>query len=260
MRKLLVFTLLLFLLSACESPPKGPLNESLTTKENIIALLENNGGCELPCFWGIIPGKTSWSDASYWLQDITNIYEDQVFYEDGNLPAYLLAFTLNDAKPYHQFSFIPTVGDEKIQRIYVKVQDTPEIISKYWQKYSLREMFFHLGKPDKAFFSICSEYSHPCFDGLLIYEKEKIALGFFGENLPENKVCPQLSEGGDITSISFSNVGQQSELDTLPPNWVSSEVKEYWTPIKDVLGIDENEFYERVLSDSPACFPVITTK
>src|SRR5688572_13990138 len=26
-------------------------------------LLENNAGCKLPCWWGITPGKTTWSEA-----------------------------------------------------------------------------------------------------------------------------------------------------------------------------------------------------
>ena len=25
-------------------------------------MLQTNGGCELPCWWGIIPGKTSWKE------------------------------------------------------------------------------------------------------------------------------------------------------------------------------------------------------
>jgi hypothetical protein len=30
-------------------------------------LMENNGGCRLPCLWGIVPGETSWDEASQFL-------------------------------------------------------------------------------------------------------------------------------------------------------------------------------------------------
>jgi hypothetical protein len=31
-------------------------------------LLENNGGCKLPCWWGITPGKTTWAEAHLFLE------------------------------------------------------------------------------------------------------------------------------------------------------------------------------------------------
>lgn len=34
-------------------------------------LLENNAGCRLPCFWGIIPGKTTWQEAQNFLETFT---------------------------------------------------------------------------------------------------------------------------------------------------------------------------------------------
>ncbi len=40
-------------------------------------LLENNAGCKLPCLWGTTPGKTSWQDASHFLETFTNIYRDE---------------------------------------------------------------------------------------------------------------------------------------------------------------------------------------
>jgi len=34
-------------------------------------LLENNGRCELPCWWGIIPGKTTWAEARSFLESFS---------------------------------------------------------------------------------------------------------------------------------------------------------------------------------------------
>lgn len=37
-------------------------------QELILDLLQNNGGCKLPCWWGITPGKTSWEEAKSFLE------------------------------------------------------------------------------------------------------------------------------------------------------------------------------------------------
>jgi hypothetical protein len=40
-------------------------------------LLENNGGCKLPCWWGIVPGETDWSSAKQCLSQFTTVGEGQ---------------------------------------------------------------------------------------------------------------------------------------------------------------------------------------
>jgi hypothetical protein len=36
-------------------------------------LLQNNAGCQLPCWWGITPGKTTWRDAEGFLKAFTEL-------------------------------------------------------------------------------------------------------------------------------------------------------------------------------------------
>ena len=40
----------------------------------VLDLLENNGGCLLPCWWGIVPGQTTWEEAHDLLMPITFDY------------------------------------------------------------------------------------------------------------------------------------------------------------------------------------------
>ncbi len=46
-------------------PPDEALNK-------ILNLLANNGGCKLPCFWGIIPGETTSQDAYNFLKSLSS--------------------------------------------------------------------------------------------------------------------------------------------------------------------------------------------
>lgn len=41
------------------------------TKKIVRDLLENNAGCQLPCWWGITPGKTTWSEARQILEQVS---------------------------------------------------------------------------------------------------------------------------------------------------------------------------------------------
>jgi hypothetical protein len=41
-------------------------------KSKVAYLLETNGNCSLPCWWGITPGRTSWSEAESYLATIAN--------------------------------------------------------------------------------------------------------------------------------------------------------------------------------------------
>jgi hypothetical protein len=59
--------------------PRQPINTPSEKEKDKIALelLETNNGCELPCWWGIIPNKTRWSDAQVFLKPFSTIYERQ---------------------------------------------------------------------------------------------------------------------------------------------------------------------------------------
>ncbi len=45
------------------------------TEEQLMMLVyETNGGCDLPCYWGITPGKTSWESAAESLSSIGELF------------------------------------------------------------------------------------------------------------------------------------------------------------------------------------------
>jgi len=45
-----------------------PTLTSDKAKELVMELLKSNAGCKLPCWWGIIPGKTTWTEARRFLE------------------------------------------------------------------------------------------------------------------------------------------------------------------------------------------------
>ena len=57
--------------------PRQPINTPVEKDKDKIALelLETNNDCELPCWWGIIPNKTRWTDAEVFLKLFSKISE-----------------------------------------------------------------------------------------------------------------------------------------------------------------------------------------
>jgi hypothetical protein len=246
----------------------GCASLELPPRDQVIELLQTNGGCELPCFWGIKVGETKWEGAKLWLSKLTKIYDDESFYSDGDggYPAYNMTFILRDETPTRyevppqSFVVVSTIGEDRIQRLVFSpvgsIGDV-EFLPEYIQNYSLEKIFKQLGKPDSVFIYICEKYKDPCFIMVVLYDKQKIAIDITGEDLPDNKVCPKIGEGGNLTAMNISIANPDSDLDLIPPSLVINPFLDDWKLVKDVLGIDENEFFRRVLAESPACFDLI---
>ena len=51
------------------TPSQNPTMAPEDAMEFVLELMENNGGCHLPCWWGqIVPGVTRWEDAKSFLE------------------------------------------------------------------------------------------------------------------------------------------------------------------------------------------------
>lgn len=66
-----------------------PTLNSTVGFNTLMSYYENNGGCQLPCWWGITPGKTTWDEARSKLSIISS--EMGPFIKAG-LPAYDYSF------------------------------------------------------------------------------------------------------------------------------------------------------------------------
>jgi hypothetical protein len=55
-------------LTPVPSPTQLPTLPPEQVQALILDLLKNNGGCKLPCWWGITPGKTTWQEAQSFLE------------------------------------------------------------------------------------------------------------------------------------------------------------------------------------------------
>jgi len=227
-------------------------------QHRLLDLLSTNGGCDLPCFWGVTPGQTAWGDMSALLQSFNRLYENET--QDSGWPIYTVALDVRTPTRGVLFSLQVTVGDGLVQRIltYNEAHDLPSFYS-YWSRYSMRAMLQQLGPPDRVYVHVVSdEYGpSPYYSLLVIDEEDKSAIWLEGDRTRENELCPQFDDGDDVTNLRISLANPAGSIEILPSAWIQETDSEFWRPIDQVLGIDAHSFYERMLSETPACFALV---
>ena len=229
-------------------------------QERLLDLLSTNGGCSLPCFLGVTPGRTSWDDMVTLLQPLNEVHPGSEQFLDNGWPYYSVPLTVLTPSGGILFALHVTVGEELVQRIhlYIEANDLPSFYS-YWSRYSLRSMLQQLGAPDRVYvYVVPAVYGSPGYSFLVIDEDDKTAIWLTGDRAREDRLCPQFGDGDEITNLEISIANPASEMEILPSAWIPETETEFWHPIDQVLGIDAQSFYERMLSQTPACFALVS--
>jgi hypothetical protein len=138
----------------------------------LLDLLQNNSACRLPCWWGIIPGETSWETArSIFSPSASKI---EVVGVENQFIAYAFFYTLPEdiAPAYLEIRF--TVIDGTIQRIYSHGFDG-------LTTYNLSSFLATYGPPDEIWVHTYHSYlgASPPFAMLLFYPKQGILAYYY---------------------------------------------------------------------------------
>jgi hypothetical protein len=82
---------------------------TLEVQKTVTAFYENNGGCELPCWWGITPGKTTWLEARAKLSPLaTELGPYKIGKKEATAYVYHFPFPLR-FHPYNLVDFGPLI-------------------------------------------------------------------------------------------------------------------------------------------------------
>lgn len=133
----------------------SPMIDQEKRLTNLLDLLNTNGGCDLPCWWGISPGQSSWSGAQQFLLSIgANIYSN---FEFGKLIHATPNFNepvikISDNQPGTNDNKIYFVEKDKIiEQIYVNADGwtNPKVFQSHWRSYMPRQILEKYGLPDR---------------------------------------------------------------------------------------------------------------
>lgn len=166
-----------------------------SAEEQVLWLYETNNGCQLPCWWGIVPGETDWQTARAFLRRF-----DQDIYRN-DLPSGEIFFAVDVPLPTEVFSENRTelgilVANDVVQGMQaaVSIGDTPP---GFLELYTLSTFLTAYGQPSEVWLST---YHKPFendslpFDMLLFYPQQGI-MALFNDNAILDgslvKGCPQ---------------------------------------------------------------------
>ncbi len=199
-------------------------------------LLLNNGGCRLPCWWGIYPGITKWETARQFLESFDSV----IFHNEKLSEIYSVEYGIVQQGSYYG-SAEYYVKDGII--ISIVVDSTRTLLG-----YQLNKALQNYGEPDEITiftypdylshgqlpFYIQLKYLNDKFTTLYIFDAEKV-----GENI---QVCPNKQSKGPW--IFLGEPRDPAEILIFP-----------YQPIGTTTEISVTDFYQTYLdSNSIFCF------
>jgi hypothetical protein len=173
-----------------------PTLTTLKAQQTVTSFYDNNGECEMPCWWGITPGKTTWQEARAKLSPLAT---EKGPYQMGKRGAYAYYYYVPFPMGFHPSTLIDYGPMVIIQKgiVYAVGINSAEI--KRGQDTSLVGLLKVLGVPDEIWINMQS-YSpdnKPEYELDLFYANKGVLLSRFGTGfLSKNTVlfCPQMPE------------------------------------------------------------------
>ena len=221
------------------------------TQRKIVALL-NMKNCKLPCYMGITPGVTAWNNAKMQLDASGAVYQGPGK-NDGLVTSYGYAMysgSINSANKSSDslFDLLLWVDSNGIvQKMFANflTNDVGHILSEYWIKNSPKNVFSQIGIPDAIYSPISGG------DLALVYQNRGV-VGIYDSFWIQNFLCP--GSETHLSRMRFMLTNTASPLDLYSPEQDVTQLPSLWVPIEQRMNVSAKQFYDKVLSDSSACF------
>jgi hypothetical protein len=222
-------------LAATEVRPTLTISDSLT---NILSLMENNGDCELPCVWGIEPGKTKLDDARQYFEHLG--WKGSISPNMPQGPVYdTLAF---DAGGPEFFRLVKYLSPQNIivnlaepDRVWINLATNLEIIYPEITEFGI---YFYYKTPNILLHYIGSAKKH----------------GASYRICPKNPFLESVDYGpneGNVSIYTANSAEVRSPESLIEP---FGKFGGMYT-VDEALGISPEEFYKQLIeTKDPVCF------
>lgn len=164
------------------------------SKEQITALINNNGNCQLPCWWGIIPGESFWTDVEPYLKTLADdivLVNGQILHKYGEkipVDVYIFIKKLDDYSENVRVAF--AVNPEGLIEEIAANEPLTQV------NFTISQLLNEYGKPEDVKINLTTEFAEGgvYYWIALLYPEEGFGAFFKGEGEEmENKmrVCPE---------------------------------------------------------------------
>lgn len=202
----------------------------------IRALLETNGGCELPCWWGAIPGETTWADHMPFLASFADATSGAPSYEFD-----FLYKSVPEGDTFQIYSFY-AIRDGIIEGI---TSNDP-----FTDRYRLPQLLAKFGPPDEVWvFTDSNSYGGGPFYVNLVYDMGIIALyGAFTAAQQGDKIFACI---GDTSPSLILGEANSTFIENQKERWLTGLP---YRPVEEALGMTVDEFHAHYSDTaSPVC-------
>ncbi len=236
---------------------------TLTAQEResyVRELLQTNAGCELPCWWGIVPGKTKWEDARKMLEHL-GVRISSKAEPDGSIFHGTGGFDFEDEKVYNNIGFLERDG--VVDSIYIWSDSgmNEGAFQSLWKHYDPQLVIPAFGVPSRVWLTTSTiKEGNKGITGYILkifYDHLGFVVRYDGGVIhsPIYHICPRFddpSEGISQISMLLQSPDNQSPLDRIDQG---NLIDKYTRTIEDATGLSLEEFYQLFTQeDKPACF------
>lgn len=234
------------------TPTRTPTRIPVLKGEEALAYIESyykdNGGCELPCWWGLTPGVSTEDDVFSLLSrlDRPNIEEH------NNLNQYSYSFEapFNEDFPYYDYSYIYIwMLDGKVIFISVNSLDVSESFD-----FSLSGILKTFGTPSEIWIKpIVYDWESPYYRFDVLFSEQGINLVFGGDFFVDNKELRICLDSGSkdypylppwLLLFSKENINSFNDITELIGPF---EPNEYYLLDDIAFGYSVSDFYDQFI-------------
>lgn len=208
-------------------------------------LMSNNGGCELPCWWGITPGETTEQSAQ---NQFVRWGIDQ-WYPSGSYRLVGLGYAYPNSSYYIPETAVKFWVDKRIvEFIHVSVQHPTQGVEmefyRDWQYFQVDKILNRFGLPNYLGLNAgIPEAGVKSYILHFFYPNHGIEISYVIESeLLDNgqrQICFEFSKYKFITL----NLYQPGRLDNIPEQIIPNHLENY-TSLEEVTGLTIEGFYE----------------
>lgn len=259
MKKVISILTCVFLFIGCTpAVTLAPLEREQFVRDS----LSENSDCRLPCWWGIIPGETTWNDTEKLLQHLG--------VRIGSVPGYgphtILhgtgGFDFEGISIENGFSFEETNGVIDAILINSDGYNKLEEFQSLWRNYSPKKILEVYGVPDRIWLNVTEAYALARGYHLwLFYDELGFMIRYPGDvmDAPTLHICPVLE------SMRAIDLSLQAPNNRLPLERFDALLEDIRLQtatgrtrvlhsIQEATGLDEKQFYDVFMQEDPICF------
>ena len=233
----------------------------------IAEMLASGGGCELPCWWNVTPGETSWRDTDRFFTE----RGIRVWEASGKLGLHYTSGSYRGGEGYvdmmrvdfHQEDGIVQSIDARNETYYTPLQDS---FTALWQRYALQPVLSRHGVPSQVYFNFSvgapcvGTGNFPDYGMWVAYEDRGFAIRYSGLLLYDHEkwlVCPVLGHLKDIQIRTQSLDVDTDLVDLSTEVYDSSGEFSVYGSLLDLAGMSTSMFYDIFSQPQPrACIEV----